>query len=166
MDMLANTPVEVNCLETLAKNFISPAKKKRFLHRNISNNAPVHRIAIPLTTNIAFTGDYTKNPFWCQRVDLRQSRLIRGGQPIVDIDAADKCRLYITTMKATNFQIDIPSIPIDKFKHHYVLLSDVTSTQDAIENCQFPEIVAEPLRLDLNFTFPLEHVAELIVLGK
>ena len=38
--------------------------------------------------------------------------------------------------------------------------------QDAIENCRYPEIVGEPLTLELNFTFPLEHVTELIVLGE
>ena len=35
--------------------------------------------------------------------------------------------------------------------------------QDATENCHYPELVGEPLRLELNFTFPLEHVTELIV---
>ena len=30
--------------------------------------------------------------------------------------------------------------------------------QDATENCQYPEHVGEPLRLELNFTFPLEHL--------
>ena len=69
-------------------------------------------------------------------------------------------------MKAMNFQDDIPSIPIDKFKNHYVLVFDLTSMQDAIEKCRYPELVGEPLRLELNFTFPLEHVTELIVLGK
>ena len=64
-----------------------------------------------------------------------------------------------------NFQDDIPSIPIDKFKNHYVLVFDLTSMQDATENCHYPELVGEPLKLDLNFTFPLEHVNELIVLG-
>ena len=38
--------------------------------------------------------------------------------------------------------------------------------QDATENCHYPELVGEPLRLELNFTFPLEHVTELIVLGE
>ena len=38
--------------------------------------------------------------------------------------------------------------------------------QDATENCHYPEIVGEPLRLALNFTFHLEHVTELIVLGE
>ena len=38
--------------------------------------------------------------------------------------------------------------------------------QDATENCHYPELVGKPLRLELNFTFPLEHVTELNVLGE
>ena len=60
----------------------------------------------------------------------------RGGQPILDFDAAKNCRLYVTTMKAMNFQDDIPSVPIDNFKDHYVLVFDLTSMQDATENFQ------------------------------
>ena len=67
-------------------------------------------------------------------------------------------------MKATNFQDDIPSIPIDDSKDHYVLVFDLTSMQDATENCHYPQLSGEPLRLELNFTFPLEHVTQLIVL--
>ena len=69
-------------------------------------------------------------------------------------------------MKAMNFQDDIPSIPIDNFKDHYVLVFDLASMQDTTENCHYPELFGEPLRLELNFTFPLEHVSELIVLGE
>ena len=68
-------------------------------------------------------------------------------------------------MKAVNFQDDIPSIPIDDFKDHYVLVFDLTSMQDAAENCHYPDLV-EPLRLELNFNKPLENVTELIVLGE
>ena len=166
MDMLAYTPVEFNYLETLAKTFIIPARQNQFIQENIFNNAPVRRIAIAMNTNSAFTGSDTENPFCYQQFELRQSRILGAGQPIVDFDAADNCRLYVTTMKAMNFQDDIPSIPIDNFKDHYVLVFDLTSMQDATENCHYPELVGEPLRLELNFTFPLEHVTELIVLGE
>ena len=166
MDMLAYTPVEFNYLETLAKNFIIPARQNQFIQENIFNNAPVRRIAIAMNTNSALTGSYTEKPFWYQQFDLRQIRILTGGQLIVDFDAADKCRLYVTTMKAMNFQDDIPSIPIDDFKHHYVLVFDLTSMQDAAENCHYPELVGEPMRLELNFTFPLERVTELIILGE
>ena len=135
MDMLAYAPVEYNYLETLAKTFITPARQNQFIQENIFNNAPIRWIAIAMNTNSAFTGSFTEDPIWYQQFDLRQIRILKGGQPIVDFDTADNCRLYVTTMKAMNFQDDIPSIPIDDFKDHYVLVFDLTSMQDATENC-------------------------------
>ena len=166
MDMLAYAPVEYNYLKTLAKTFIIPARQNQFIEENIFNNAPFRRIAIAMNTNSAFTGSFTKNPFWYQHFDLRQIGIFTEGQPIVDFDTADNCRLYVTTMKAMNFQDDIPSIPIDDFEDHYVLVFDLNSMQDATENCHYPELVGEPLRVELNFTNPLENVNELIVLGE
>ena len=119
-----------------------------------------------MNTNSAFTGSFTENPFWYQQFDLSQIRILRWGQTIADFDTADNCRLYVTTMKAMNFQDDIPSIPIDDFKDHYVLVFDLTSMQDATEKNHSPEHVGEPLRLELNSTHPLESFTELIVLGE
>ena len=164
--MLAYTPVEFNFLETLAKTFIIPARKNQFVQENLVNKAPVRWIAIAMNTNSAFIGFYTGNPFWYQQFDLRQIRILRGGQPIVDFDAADNCRLYVTTMKAMDIQDDIPSIPMDNFKDHFVLVIYLTSMLDVTENCHCPELVGEPLRLELNFTYPPEYVTKLIVLGE
>ena len=152
MDMLAYASVEYNYLETLAKTFIIPARQNQFIQENIFNNAPIRRVAIAMNTKSVFIGSFTENPFWYQQFDLRQIRILRGGQPIVDFDFVDNCRLYVTTMEAMNFQDDIPSIPIDDFKDHYVLVFDLTSMQPATENCHYPELVGEPLRLELNFT--------------
>ena len=152
LDMLAYTPVEYNCLETLAKTFIIPARQNQFVQENIFNNAPNRRVAIAMNTNSAFTGYFTENPFWYQQFDLRKIRKLRGGQPFVDFDTADNCRLYVTTKKAKNFQDDIPSIPNDDFKDHYVLVFDLTSMQDATGNCHHLELVGEPLRLELKLT--------------
>ena len=69
-------------------------------------------------------------------------------------------------MKPLNTQDNIPSTPFDDFKDSYVLVFDFTSMQGATENCHYPELVGEPLRLELNFTHPLENVTELIVLGE
>ena len=165
-DMLAYTPVEFNYWETLAKTFIIPARPKQAAHGNIFINAPVRQIAIAMNTSSAFIGSNTEIPFWYQQFELRQIRILRRGQPIVDFDAVHNCRLYVTTFKAMNFQGDIPSIPIDNFKDRYVLVFDLTSMQGATEKCNYPEIVGEPLRLELNSTFPPEHVTELIVLGE
>ena len=166
MDMLAYSSVEFNYLETLAKNFIIPAKQNQYIQENPFNTAAVRWIAIAVNTNSAFTGSYTENPFWYQQFHLRQIRTIRGGEPIVDCDAADICCLYVTTMKTRNFRDDIPSIPIATFKDHYKIVLYLTSLQDATQTCHYPELVGEPLGLEPNFTFPLEGVTELIVLGE
>ena len=114
MDMLAYIPVEYNYLET----FIIPARQNQFIRENVFNNAPIRRGAVAMNTNSAFTGSFTENLFWYQQFDLRQTRILIGGHSFVHFDTADNCRLYVTTMKAMNFQHDIPSIPIDGFKDH------------------------------------------------
>ena len=67
-------------------------------------------------------------------------------------------------MKTMNFQDDIPSIPNDKIWDNYVLVFVLSSIEKAAKTCHYPEIDGEPLRLELNFTFPSEHVTELVVL--
>ena len=69
-------------------------------------------------------------------------------------------------MKAMNFQDDIPSIPVDNFKDHYALVSNLTSMQDATEHCHYPELIGEPLKLELYLSSPLENVTKIIVLGE
>ena len=58
-------------------------------------------------------------------------------------------------MKAMKFQDDIPSIPINNFKQYFILVFDLTLMQVATENCNYPELVGEQLRLELNFNYPL-----------
>ena len=65
-----------------------------------------------------------------------------------------------------NFEDDTPSVPIDIFKDDYVLMFDLNSMQDATDNCEYPELVAVSLRLELNFNSRLEYVTELIVMGE
>ena len=119
-----------------------------------------------MNTNFAFTCFLTEKSFWHQQFNLKQIRTRRRGHLIVDFDIADNCRLYVTTMKAINFQDDIPSIPFDVLKKHNVLVFGLISMQDAPEICHYFELVGEPMRLELNFTHPLEIATELIVLGE
>ena len=69
-------------------------------------------------------------------------------------------------MKAVNFQDDILSILIDNFTDNFVLVCDLISMEDATEYCHYPELVGEPMKLELNFPFLLAQVTELNVLGK
>ena len=59
-----------------------------------------------------------------------------------------------------------PSFPIDNVKNHPVPVFDLTSIQSSNENCHYTDLLGGPLRLELNFTYSLEHVMETIVLGE
>ena len=86
MDMRAHTPVECNYFGDSSKDFYHSGQTKPVHSRK--HNAPLYRIAIAMNTNSAITGSYSENQLWYQQFDLRQIRILRGGQPIVDFDAA------------------------------------------------------------------------------
>ena len=119
-----------------------------------------------MNSNSAFSVSFAENPFWYQQFNVRDIRILRGGQPIVHHDTTDNFRLSVTTRKAMNFRDDIPSIPVYNFKDHYALVFDLTSTQNATEHCHFPVLIGEPLRMELYISSPLENVTEIIVLGE
>ena len=55
-DMLAYSPADFVCWETLAKIFIIPARQNQSNQENISNSSPVRRIAFAMNTTSTFTG--------------------------------------------------------------------------------------------------------------
>ena len=163
---LAYAPVKYNYMETLAKSYMIPARQKQFIQENKFNNAPIRRRAIAMNSNSDFTGSFAENPFWYQQFNLRDIRMLRGIQPFVRLDTTHNSRLCVKTMKPMNFQGDFPSIPVDNFKDHYVLVFDLTSMQDATEHCHDPALIREPLRLELYFSSPLENFTKVIVLAE
>ena len=116
MSPLVYAPVEYNYMETLAKTFIISARQNQFIQKYIFNNAPTCRIDIAMNSNSAFTVSFAGNPFWYQQFNLRDIRILREGEPFVQHDTTHNCRLYVTAMKAKNFQDVIPSILFDNFK--------------------------------------------------
>ena len=47
---------------------------------------------------------------------------------------------YVTTMKAMSFNEEFPSIPVEDFNDHYILVFDLTSLQDCTEFIHYPEL--------------------------
>ena len=89
-----------------------------------------------MNKNSAFTGFFVGNQFRYQEFDLKEIKKLKSGQPISDLDAADYCRLYVTTLKAMNFQDGIPSICFDNFFDFYTR----SNRKDF-----YPEQAGEPL---------------------
>ena len=153
-------------METIARTFIIPSGQNQFIQENVFNNAPIRRVAIAMNTNSAFTGHFQENPFHYQKFGLRELRIVRGGRAIVSLDTTNDCRAYVTTMKAMNFNEEIPALPNHQFQNHYILVFDLTSLQDAGENIHYPELSGESIRLEMFFDRSLRNVTEIIVLGE
>ena len=69
-------------------------------------------------------------------------------------------------MKAMQLNEDFPTLPMEDFQNHFILVFDLTSLQDAAEQLHYPELSGVSLRLERFFQFPLEQVTEVIVLGE
>ena len=146
-----------NYLGTLSKTSIFPASQNQVIQENIFSNAPYRRVAVAMNTNSAITGSYAESPFCYEQFGFRYIRILRGGQLILDFDSADKSRLFVTTMKAMNFQDDIPSILFYSSEDHSALGYDLMSKQDATENCLCPELVGVPLRMEPKIFSPSDY---------
>ena len=118
-------------METIARTFIISSGQNQFIQKNVFNNAPIRRKAIAMNTNSAFTGHFQENPFHYQKFGLRELRVVRGGRAIASVDTTNDCRAYVTTMKAMNFNGEIPALTNNLFQNHYMLVFDFTSLQDA-----------------------------------
>ena len=97
--MFAYTAKEYNYLETLqdVHHYRHTARQNQSFQDNIFDKAPGRWIAIAMTANSALIGSCSEDLFWHHQIELRQNRRFRGGQPTVDFDAADNCRLYVRT---------------------------------------------------------------------
>ena len=153
-------------MDIIERTFIIPSRQNQFIQENIFNNAPIRRVAVAMNTNSAVAGSFHENPFSYQQFHLRELRIIRDGRAIVSLDTTSPCRHYVTTMKAMQFNEDFPALPMEDFQNHYILVSDLTSLQDAAERLHYPEFSGESLRLEMYFQFSLEQVTEVIVLGE
>ena len=68
--MLAYIRVELNLLEALSNEFISPASKNQFVQEIIFNTSPARRIAIAMNTKSGFIESKTENPICYQQFNL------------------------------------------------------------------------------------------------
>ena len=163
---LLREPARYNFSEVLGKTFIIPNGQNQYIQENIFNNAPIRRLALAMNTNTAFTGSRDSNPFHYQKFGLREIKLVRGNQVVVNIDTSDDIRAFVTTMKALKFDEDGPGVPFSDYHNHYVLVFDLTSTQESNVHMFYPDVVGAGLRLELYFSRNLINTVEVIVLGE
>ena len=120
-------------------------------------------IDIAMNLNNDFSGTYNTNPFHFREFGLRQVKIVRGNQTIVNMKTENHVRAYAETMKALKFDDDGLNIQYKTFENHFHLFFVPTSTQEANVEIHFPDIVGAGFRLELYFANNLTNNVELFV---
>ena len=69
-------------------------------------------------------------------------------------------------MNALKFTDDGADIPKNDYDNHYLLVFDLTATQEAQVQKYFTDIVGASICLELQFRNPLETAIEVLMLGE
>ena len=123
-------------------------------------------IDIAINLNNEFSGKYNTNPFHIRKLGLRQVTTVREKQTIVNLKTKNHVRAYAETMKALKFDDDGPNFQYKCFENHFHLVFDLTSTQEANVEMNFPDVVAAGIRLELYIANDLTNTVELFVSGE
>jgi len=168
---MMKTPACYTFTETEAKTFIIPAGQNNVVRENAFNGRSVRCVAIAMNTNENFNGSRFSNPFHYQSFGLTRVAIFNQATRLVDIkinprDQNGHVQLYYNTLKALHFQHDGPDVDLEDYKDHFVMVFDLTSTQQSNNEVYYPELTASQLRIELNFAEPLEKAVEVLVLGE
>ena len=82
------------------------------------------------------------------------------------MDTTDNKRLYFNSMAALAYVESGHGISLSDFPHHYVMVFDLTSTQEATHDFIHPELTNSSLSVELKFGRALPHNVEILCFGE
>ena len=165
---LTKTPAIYRYTEIIPKTFLVSTGSKSWNHEDIFNREPIRRFALAMTTNKAFLGSKDANPFHFQKFNLESITVYRNGYPIAatPLQTDDDKKLYLNSLEALAFESHGHGVPFSDFTDHYVLVFDLTSTQQASHDYLYPELTNGSVSIDLRFSADLADSLELFFLGE
>lgn len=165
---LAKASAMYRYTEIIPKTFNVSRGMKSWNHEDIFNREPIRRFALAMTTNSSFLGAKKENPFHFRKFDLDSITVLRNGYPIAGtpLQTDNDKKLYLNSLEALAFTSHGHGIPIDDFPDHYVLVFDLTSTQQASHDYLYPELTNGSISIDLRFAKDIPDSLELFFLGE
>ena len=82
------------------------------------------------------------------------------------MSTTDNKRLYYNSMSALAYVENGHGIPLNEFANHFIMVFELTSTQEAAHDFVHPELTNSLLSVELKFDAVLAHNAEIIFLGE
>lgn len=166
--VLLSTPAMYSYTEVIPKTFIIPAGQNGWKHEDIFTKEPIRRIAIAMNTNTAVAGTNDQNPYYYQKFGLRSITIYRNGIPIAGtpLSTVDNNRLYFKSLSALSFTDQGHGISLADYPNHFVMVFDLTSTQEAAHDFIYPELTNASLSIEMSFGAQLAEAVEILFLGE
>ena len=154
--------------ETITKSFLATARHTTWKYEDVFNREPIKRFALAMCNNAAFVGSEQTNPFYYRKFNLSQITIYRDGYAVAGtpISTTNNKRVYMQSLSALGFENSGHEIPLSEYSDHYVLVFDLTSTQQASHNYIHPESTNAPITIELIFSAPLADNTEVFLLGE
>ena len=139
---LLKTPAIYRYNEVITKTFLATTGQQSWKHEDIFTKEPIRRVIVALCVGTAFIGINTANPFHYQKFGLRVITIYRNGFATAGTPKSktDNKRLYYNSMSALAYVENGHGIPLSEFANHYIMVFDLTSTQEATHDFIHPEL--------------------------
>ena len=165
---LLSSPASYPYFETITKTFLASAGLHSWKQEDIFSREPIRRLAICLNTNEAFLGNNRLNPFHYRKFGLEQIYIYRNGLPVADspISTDDEKRLYFNTISDLAYIDNGHGIKLSEYPSHFLMVFDLTSTQQASHDFIHPELTNSSITVELKFSAALPNNIEIFIIGK
>lgn len=165
---LLKTPAMYRYNEVVPKSFLMSAGVMSWKQEDIFTKEPIRRLLITICDTDSFAGTNNLNPFHYEKSGLREITVYRNGFAIVGtpLSTVDDKRLYFNSMGALAYMDDGHGITLGEYPNHYVMVFDLTSTQEATHDFIHPELTNCSVTVELKLGTPLPGNSVIFCLGE
>ena len=165
---LTKTPALYRYTEVWTKICLIPQGSRSWSKDDVFSKEPIRRFALALISNQAFLGSKLTNPFHYQKHDLSEVTVYRNGFPIAGtpLSTDDEKRVYMTTMDALAFGYHGHGIPFSNYTNNFVLVFNLTSTEQASHDFFYPDLTNAAVSVELKFSTALPGNIKVFLLGE
>ena len=123
-------------------------------HEVAFTREPIRKFAIAMATNEAFLGAKRVNPFQFQKFNLNSITVYRNGYPVAgtQLQTENDKKLYLNSLEALAFGQHGHGVPYNDYANHYILVFDLTNTQQACHDYLYPELTNGSVSIRLRFS--------------
>ena len=162
------TPAMYRYNEVISKAFLATAGQQSWKQEDIFTKEPIRRLIVAMCRSDAFIGTNTLYPISYRKFDLNEIKIYRNGFATAGtlMSTTDNKRLYYNSMAALAYVENGHGISLTDFPENYIMVFDLTSTQEATHDFIHPELTNSSLSVELKFGAALPNNIEILFLGE